>query len=616
MPGKKLQSIGTVLCVSVLAWMPAQDVFALGGMAAPASNTVLLDFSGAAGDSRTWGIDDGAVPQLIFPGWDSGLINETGSFGTGGGAFFNSFETSAGSFGEGGVPGVRIAQDVPTSGSGSPDPSMGSFTFGAMSVMAPNTTLASTGLRDVTRRGEEIGGLDFAVTIKFKATTNQPTTPLDPLIIEVGYESGKFNVDEDGAIGNDLIGTSINGAIGNGISGSEVTGETVNWGRTIGRIGQGFVATGGWQTEVIQMDTLNFANAFQGFFSFDSGTFVTDDPGTPGITEGNAPLAFDAGQVVFGPTASTVGVVTMDVEFVQISGNDVVAYSLGDVSRDEFLDDTDIDMYTAALRALELDKKHRFGSNHFPTGIDGAQPYYDDTNLTAADKLEFDDMMQRALPDRGNIEYADWTDPLIPITQGPVMAQDNFFEIQRRFKLTGVDAEKVDALNTPDNGFSLSRVYNVTTDDVDVLIQDLLGTARGDVDLDGDIDAADRAIIDANLGMLDPGWADGDMNGDFVVDALDQAFAPIVALAGDLDGDGFVGIADLNIVLGAWNQTIPPADPAADPSGDNFVGIADLNVVLGNWNAGTPPSDGAAIPEPTSIALIGLGLMGLMRRRN
>ena len=30
-------------------------------------------------------------------------------------------------------------------------------------------------------------------------------------------------------------------------------------------------------------------------------------------------------------------------------------------------------------------------------------------------------------------------------------------------------------------------------------------------------------------------------------------------LPGDLDGDGFVGIADLNIILSAWNQTLPPA---------------------------------------------------------
>ena len=88
-------------------------------------------------------------------------------------------------------------------------------------------------------------------------------------------------------------------------------------------------------------------------------------------------------------------------------------------------------------------------------------------------------------------------------------------------------------------------------------------------------------------------------------------------LIGDLDGDGFVGITDLNIVLGAWNQTVPPGDPRADPSGDGFVGIEDLNTVLGNWNAGTPPGDGVAlIPEPgTFSGLIVSGLALLKRGR-
>ncbi len=85
-------------------------------------------------------------------------------------------------------------------------------------------------------------------------------------------------------------------------------------------------------------------------------------------------------------------------------------------------------------------------------------------------------------------------------------------------------------------------------------------------------------------------------------------------LVGDLDGDGFVGITDLNIVLSAWNQTVPPGDPLADPSGDGFVGIDDLNQVLGNWNAGTPPTS-AAVPEPTTLALLGLGGVVVLRRR-
>jgi len=86
-------------------------------------------------------------------------------------------------------------------------------------------------------------------------------------------------------------------------------------------------------------------------------------------------------------------------------------------------------------------------------------------------------------------------------------------------------------------------------------------------------------------------------------------------LSGDLDGDGFVGINDLNIVLGAWNQAVPPGDPLADPSGDGFVGIDDLNTVLGNWNAGTPPPGEAGVPEPTSLGVLALGGLTLIRWR-
>jgi hypothetical protein len=102
-------------------------------------------------------------------------------------------------------------------------------------------------------------------------------------------------------------------------------------------------------------------------------------------------------------------------------------------------------------------------------------------------------------------------------------------------------------------------------------------------------------------------------------DGSSGLFVIATLLPGDLNGDGFVGIADLNAVLFNWNQNVTPGNQLlGDANGDGFVGIADLNEVLGNWNTGTPPApvdDTAVIPEPAGLGmLIGLGV--LCRGRN
>ena len=74
--------------------------------------------------------------------------------------------------------------------------------------------------------------------------------------------------------------------------------------------------------------------------------------------------------------------------------------------------------------------------------------------------------------------------------------------------------------------------------------------------------------------------------------------------AGDLDCDGFVGQADLDIVLSDWGSD-PPTDPRADPSGDDFVGQDDLDIVLSDWGDGelaeSRDGGGGAAPESGGI---------------
>ncbi len=87
----------------------------------------------------------------------------------------------------------------------------------------------------------------------------------------------------------------------------------------------------------------------------------------------------------------------------------------------------------------------------------------------------------------------------------------------------------------------------------------------------------------------------------------------IVPIEGDFDGDGFVGLADLDLILGSWNQVYPRGGPPWDANQDGFIGLTDLDVVLNNWNAGTPPAS-SAIPEPATMLWLAAGTMGIASR--
>ncbi|XAL98893.1 PEP-CTERM sorting domain-containing protein [Phycisphaeraceae bacterium D3-23] len=98
----------------------------------------------------------------------------------------------------------------------------------------------------------------------------------------------------------------------------------------------------------------------------------------------------------------------------------------------------------------------------------------------------------------------------------------------------------------------------------------------------------------------------------FAGDGNDVAL--IGALAGDIDGDGFVGAADLDILLANWGQVVTPnARADGDLTGDGFVDRLDLQRVVAYWGGGSTP--GPNIPEPGTCLLLAAGLIGLSKRR-
>ena len=55
------------------------------------------------------------------------------------------------------------------------------------------------------------------------------------------------------------------------------------------------------------------------------------------------------------------------------------------------------------------------------------------------------------------------------------------------------------------------------------------------------------------------------------------------AILGDIDGDGFVGISDLLILLADWGPCADCDDCPSDLDDDCTVGLSDLLILLANW---------------------------------
>ncbi len=160
-----------------------------------------------------------------------------------------------------------------------------------------------------------------------------------------------------------------------------------------------------------------------------------------------------------------------------------------------------------------------------------------------------------------------------------------------------VDARDIDAVRANFGDWSdlgdavlidLSADMNgdLVVDEADVaeIVEVILGTSYGDVNLDGVVDGLDLAIAQANLGQAG-GWADGDMNGDGVVDAADIAIIGGGDCLADFNNDGSVNFFDISAFIAAFNAQEPAADIAAPFGVWNFF---DISAFVGAYNQGCP----------------------------
>jgi hypothetical protein len=60
----------------------------------------------------------------------------------------------------------------------------------------------------------------------------------------------------------------------------------------------------------------------------------------------------------------------------------------------------------------------------------------------------------------------------------------------------------------------------------------------------------------------------------------------MIKLLGDINGDGVVGLADLNLIAKAYNTRIgdPKYNPEADFNNDGFVNLVDFATLSRNYN--------------------------------
>ena len=122
-----------------------------------------------------------------------------------------------------------------------------------------------------------------------------------------------------------------------------------------------------------------------------------------------------------------------------------------------------------------------------------------------------------------------------------VIHRVEFGDVNRDGVIDGLDIDALfDLAGSDDEDGDLDGSGLVDYDDARQLVEDILGTAFGDANLDGRVNAQDYTALADYFGQSDAGWANADFNGDGRVNAQDYAtlaanFGEVYATAETID---------------------------------------------------------------------------------
>jgi hypothetical protein len=142
-------------------------------------------------------------------------------------------------------------------------------------------------------------------------------------------------------------------------------------------------------------------------------------------------------------------------------------------------------------------------------------------------------------------------------------------------------------------------------------------TYYGDANLDGTVDGSDYSLIDNGFLNHLSGWYNGDFNYDGVVDGSDYT---LIDNAFNMQGSNIVpSIASDELTPGSSGATVglkSETSTANFASSNLTISDSGISNIASPQATTTSQIAGVAVPEPTSLALLGIGAISLLRRRN